>query len=315
MIRRASWMCLAALVALSGSASAQRPAALLEKISAQTDIEYAKAGDTSLRLDVYRPKISSDKARPCIVWIHGGGWQNGSKAGGRGRLASLVASGDYVGASVGYRLTDKGTWPAQIHDCKAAIRYLRANADKFGIDEGKIGVWGSSAGGHLVSMLGTSGDVKEVEGDLGTTDVSSRVSCIVDYCGPSDFLAFGLDAPRMNQPGQPVFKLFGGPLKENEALARQASPVTHVTKDDPPFLIVHGTEDKTVTIRQAELLHAAQKAAGVETTFVKIEGGGHGIGGPEIEARVRTFFDKHLLGKQVEVSAKPIVLKPAESKP
>jgi acetyl esterase/lipase len=310
MIRRANWISLAVLIALCHPTLAQRPAALLEKITIQADIEYAKAGDINLKLDVYQPKADSDKARPCIVWIHGGGWQNGDKAGGRGRLASLVASGDYVGASVGYRLTDKGIWPAQIHDCKAAIRYLRANADKLGIDEGKIGVWGSSAGGHLVSMLGTSGDVKEVEGDLGTTGVSSRVACVVDYCGPSDFLAFGLAAPRMNQPGQPVFKLFGGPLKENEALAKQASPITHVTKDDPPFLIVHGTDDKTVTIRQAELLHAAQKAAGVETTFVKIEGGGHGIGGPEIEARVRAFFDKHLLGKQVEISAEPIVSKP-----
>ncbi|MEX2173488.1 MAG: alpha/beta hydrolase [Pirellulaceae bacterium] len=290
-------------------AGAKGQAQLREKIAVQTDVEYAKAGDISLKLDIFQPKVASDQARPCIVWIHGGGWQGGNKSGGIGRLAGYVAGGDYVGVSVGYRLSGVATWPAQIHDCKAAIRYVRANASKLGIDPERIGVWGSSAGGHLVSLLGTSGDVKEVEGDLGTTGVSSRVACVVDYCGPSDFLAFGLGSPRMNQPGQPVFKLFGGPLKENDAQARQASPVTHVTKDDPPFLIVHGTADKTVPLRQAEILHAAQKAVGIDTTFVKIEEGGHGIGGPEIESRVRAFLDKHLLGKDVAVSAEPIVLK------
>jgi len=289
-------------------------AALREKLDVQSDIEYAKAGDVSLKLDVIKPKVASDTKRPCIVWIHGGGWQNGNKSGGAGRLAALVATGDYVGVSIGYRLTDVASFPAQIHDCKAAIRYVRANADKLGIDPNKIGVWGSSAGGHLVSLLGTSGDVKEVEGELGTTGVSSRVSCVVDFCGPSDFLAFGLDAPRMNQPGQPVYKLLGGPAKEKADLAKQASPVTFVTKDDPPFLIMHGTNDNTVPINQAERLYKAEKEAGIDTTFVKIEGGGHGIGGPEVEARVKAFLDKHLLGRDVAVSGEPIQAPPTEEK-
>jgi acetyl esterase/lipase len=289
----------------------QKAAERLEKINVETDIEYAKAGDISLQLDVLKPKAASDKPRPCIVWIHGGGWQNGNKSSGTGRLASYVASGEFVGVSVGYRLTDKGSWPAQIHDCKAAIRWIRANAEKLGIDASKIGVWGSSAGGHLVSHLGSSGDVKEVEGDLGTPSlaaggVSSRVACVVDFCGPSDFAAFGLDAPRMNEPGQPVYKLLGGPAKEKADAAKQASPITFVSKDDPPFLIVHGTADRTVPIKQAELLHEAQKKAGVDTTFIRIEEGGHGIGGPEVEARVRAFFEKHLLGKDVQVSGEPI---------
>jgi acetyl esterase/lipase len=284
-----------------------RPAGrLAEMIDMEADVEYAKAGDISLKLDVLKPKTASDKPRPCIVWIHGGGWQGGDKASGRGRLSRYVAGGDYVGVSVGYRLTDKGSWPAQIHDCKAAIRWIRASAEKLGIDPEKIGVWGSSAGGHLVSHLGSSGDVKEVEGDLGTTGISSRVACVVDFCGPSDFTAFAADSPRVNQPGQPVYKLLGGPLKEKTDEAKQASPITFVTPDDPPFLIVHGTDDRTVPIDQAERLHAAQKKAGVDTTYVKIEGGGHGIGGAEVEARVKAFFDKHLLGKDVQVSAEPI---------
>ena len=283
-----------------------RGALLREKLDVETDVEYAKVGDVSLKLDIYKPKAASDKPRPCIVWIHGGGWQNGDKSSGAGRLAGFVASGNYVGVSVGYRLTDVATFPAQIYDCKAAIRYVRANAEKLGIDPQKIGVWGSSAGGHLVSLLGTSGDVKEVEGDLGTTGVSSRVNCVVDFCGPSDFLLFGETAPGLNRPGQPVYKLFGGPTGENAAMAKQASPVTHVTKDDPPILVVHGTDDRTVPLSQAEKFYEALKKAGVDATFVKIEGGGHGIGGPAVDGRVRDFFAKHLLGKDVTVSDEPI---------
>ena len=298
-----SWLLLVSAVL----AQPRGPAGLREKLTVETDVTYGKAGGVDLKLDVIRPKAERAEPRPCIVWIHGGGWQNGNKNSGLGRLGALVASGDYVGVSVGYRLTDVASWPAQIEDCKAAIRYVRANAKQLGVDPEKIGVWGSSAGGHLVSLLGTSGDVKELEGSNGTPNVSSRVACVVDYCGPSDFLLNGLDSPRMNQPGQPVYKLLGGPLKENEAKAKQASPVTHVSKDDPPFLIVHGTDDRTVALPQAERLYKAQKDAGVDTTLVKIVGGGHGIGGPEIGQRVEAFFARHLLGKKdAIVSSEPI---------
>ncbi|MGV3484738.1 MAG: alpha/beta hydrolase fold domain-containing protein [Planctomycetaceae bacterium] len=290
-------------VMISGIGSAQTPrrapgnrplANLREKIEVKADVEYAKAGDLSLQLDVYRPKQPADQPRPCIVWIHGGGWQNGNKSSGLNRLGKWVAEGDYVGASIGYRLTDKASWPAQIHDCKAAIRFLRKHAEEYGIDSERIGVWGSSAGGHLVSLLGTSGDVAELEGDLGVTGVSSRVRCVVDFCGPSDFIRFAQKAPRESAPGQPVYKLFGGPLQDRLEMAKQASPVTYVSKDDPPFLIVHGTEDKTVPLDQALTFHAAQEKAGMDTTLVEIEGGGHGIGGPEIDAKVKAFFDEHL---------------------
>jgi acetyl esterase/lipase len=286
---------------------AQRvPPALVGKVTVDADVEYGKAGERSLKLDVIRPKLESNQARPCIVWIHGGGWQGGNKNSGTQRLAGLVSSGEYVGVSVGYRLTDEGSWPAQIHDCKAAIRWVRANSTKYNIDPDKIGVWGASAGGHLVSLLGTSGDVAELEGENGTPGVSSRVACVVDFCGPSDFLAFGKSNPRLNDPGSPVFKLLGGPLAEKQDAARQASPVTYVSKDDPPFLIMHGTADNTVHIRQAELLSAKAKDAGMNVTFVKIEGGGHGFGGEEVNARVKAFFEKHLLGKDVAVSADAI---------
>jgi acetyl esterase/lipase len=298
-------------------ALAQRPgqkaAELRDKIAVESNVEYAKAGDISLKLDVLKPKAESDKPRPAIVWIHGGGWQNGDKASGLGRLGGYVAGGDYVGVSVGYRLTDKGSWPAQIHDCKAAIRWVRANAEKLGIDPERIGVWGSSAGGHLVAHLGSSGDVKEVEGDLGTPSlaaggVSSRVACVVDFCGPSDFPNFQITSGARS----PIIKLLGGLPPDKPEAAKEASPITYVTKDDPPFLIVHGTDDRTVPFNQGERFHEAQKKAGVDTTFVKIEGGGHGIGGPEVERRVRAFFEKHLLGKEVQVSGEPIKQAPRQ---
>jgi acetyl esterase/lipase len=287
-------------------AAAQEPKAkappLPDNISVQTDVEYAKAGDYSLKLDIYQPKTARSSPRPCVVWIHGGGWQGGNKASGARLLAPYVESRDYVGVSVGYRLTDVARWPAQIHDCKAAIRYVRANADKLGIDPDKIGVWGGSAGGHLVSLLGTSGDVKELEGNLGTAGVSSRVACVVDFCGPSDFPEFQITSGAEG----PVSKLLGGLPKDQPAAAKEASPITYVTKDDPPFLIVHGTDDKTVPYDQGVRFHAAQKQAGLNTTLITMQGGGHGIGGQEIANRVRTFFDKHLLGKEVIVSADPI---------
>lgn len=276
-----------------------------ESVVVERDVQYGKAGERPLKLDIVRPKQSSTSPRPVIVYVHGGGWRGGNKSGGVRRLVPFAASGNYFCASVGYRLTGEAIWPAQINDCKAAIRFLKARAKQYNIDPKRIGVWGSSAGGHLVSLLGTSGDVKELEGSGGSPGQSSRVACVVDFCGPSDFLAFGKTA-RSNSPNSPLVLLFGGPVDENKEAARAASPLTHVSADDPPFLIAHGTEDKTVPLAQAELLHAALKKVGVDSTFVKIQGGGHGIRGEQIAERVAAFFDKHLRGKALDVSSSPI---------
>jgi acetyl esterase/lipase len=275
---------------------------LPENVTVERDVEYAKAGDYSLKLDIYKPKVWSAPGRPCVVWIHGGGWQGGNKSSGERLLAPLVATGNYVGVSVGYRLTDVASWPAQIHDCKAAIRYIRASKSQLGIDADKIGVWGGSAGGHLVSLLGTSGDVKELEGNLGTTGVSSRVTCVVDFCGPSDFPHFQITSGARG----PIAKLLGGLPAEKPEAAKEASPITYVSKDDPPFLVVHGTNDATVPYDQAVRFSSALKDGGVNTTLVTMQNGGHGIGGQEIANRVKAFFDKHLLGKDVTVSSEPI---------
>lgn len=275
----------------------------------ETDIEYGKAGERSLVLDMVRPESESATPRPVVVYVHGGGWRGGSKNGMvKGPMAIMALTENYVGVSVGYRLSGEAIWPAQIHDCKAAIRFLKAHAKKYHIDPNKIAVWGTSAGGHLVSLLGTSGDIKDLDGANGSPDADTRVACVINFCGPSDFFTFAKTNPQFGGPAETsvVRLLFGGPADEKKVEATAASPITHISAGDPPFLIVHGTADTVVDVSQAEQLHTALEKAGVSSTLVKIEGGGHSFGGPEVVARTKAFLDKHLKGKDVEVSSEPI---------
>ena len=141
----------------------------------QTDVVYGKIGERELKMDLMVPKEKSENPLPVVVWIHGGAWLEGTK---EPNVALPLVKYGFVTASIEYRLTPEAIWPAQIHDCKAAIRFLRANAKKFNIDPGRIGVWGSSAGGHLVAMLGLTGDVKSLEGEIGPmTENQQSPSC------------------------------------------------------------------------------------------------------------------------------------------
>lgn len=276
-----------------------------ESIKAELDLPYAGTNNPRQKLDLYLPKTrKDDKPLPVVVFIHGGAWQAGDKRGGLGAVARLVESGEYTGVSIGYRLTGEAIWPAQIHDCKAAIRWLRANAKKYNLDPDKIGVTGTSAGGHLVAMLGTTGDVKELEGKLGEhLNESSRVTCVIDQFGPTDLLAMG---GSHNNPNSPESKLVGGAVQEKQKVAREASATTHVSKDDPPFLLLHGTNDNVVPFKQSELLHEALKKGGVDSVLIPVEGAGHGFRTNEVAERIKQFFDKHLRGKDVTISIEPI---------
>ncbi len=254
------------------------------------DLEYVPGGHERNKLDLYLP-AGADHPLPVVVWIHGGGWRAGSKD--RCPAVGLLRKGFAV-ASVNYRLSQHAPFPAQIEDCKAAIRWLRANAKKYNLDPNHIGVWGGSAGGHLVALLGTSGDVKQLEGKSGNLDQSSRVQCVVDFFGPTDLTRV---SPQQNKPDSPVSLLLGGPLPEKKELAVKASPVTYITKDDPPFLILHGDQDDVVPINQSELLDEALRKAGVDCTFIRVTGNGHG--GPDFLApknrkTIVEFFEKHL---------------------
>ena len=278
-----------------------------EHVKINRDIVYARVDGKELLLDVYLPKKNPGRRMPVVVWIHGGGWRGGSKGSGA-RIIPLVENG-YIGVSINYRLSHEATWPAQIHDCKAAIRWIRANTKWYNFDPDRIGVWGSSAGGHLVAMLGTSGGVKELEGELGNAECSSRVQAVCDFFGPSDLLRIrepsGSES-RVNRrtANSPVAKLLGGPVQEMKEKARSASPVNYVSRDDPPFLIVHGTRDNVVLFGQSEILMKALKKAGVEVTLKPIEGAGHGWRGiGNTTEDVIKFFDKHLKGKKASSSA------------
>lgn len=285
-------------------------------IRAQRDLPYAGTDNPRQTLDLYLPeKRGSDKALPVIVFIHGGGWRGGDKSGGIGSLSRFVQSGDYAGVSVGYRLTSEAQWPAQIHDCKAAIRWIKAHAAEHGLDATKIGVWGSSAGGHLVSHLGVSGDVKELEGSLGAhLDQDSRVTCVVNYYGPENFLTMIRQPSKVDRTkggDYPEALLLGGPVPEREAAAREASPVTHVSKGDAPFFTAHGTEDPLVPFAQAQEIHAALTKAGVPSLLQEMTGGGHGFRSPLLDERVKQFLDLHLRGIPSEITTTPI---PVESR-
>jgi acetyl esterase/lipase len=299
---RKSGVAVVVIVGLAGAALAQapekakaQPPRIPDGVKAERDLEYARVGDSSLRLDLYRPE-SSATPLPLIVWVHGGGWGEGSKA---GCPAIGFANRGYAVASVEYRLTGVAPFPAQIEDCRAAIRWLRANAARYNLDPNRVGAWGGSAGGHLVALLGTSGDVTKWDAVGGHPDQSARVQAVCDFCGPSNFVVE--DLPGHARTAQsPVGRLLGGPVDERKVEARQASPVTYVSGDDPPFLIVHGDQDKTVPIAQSEMLEDALKRAGVDATLLRVKNGGHSFG-PEVEPRpaeirekVLDFFDKHL---------------------
>jgi acetyl esterase/lipase len=262
---------------------------LPEGVTADRDVAYGT--HERQKLDVYVSK--GDGPFPLILWVHGGGWEGGSKD-SAGPVVNMLGRG-YVVASTNYRLSRNAAFPAQIHDVKGAVRYLRANAKKYKIDPDRFGVAGGSAGGHLVALLGTSGDVKELEGDVGPKDVSSRVQCVIDFFGPTDLLKLS----PANAKENPVTRLLGGPTTDKRELAVSANPITYVSKDDPPFLIVHGDKDAVVPLSQSELLYEALKKAGVDATLKVVPEAGHGNGifTPELAKEYVEFYEKHLKKK------------------
>ena len=284
-------------------------------VKAKTDIPYADSENPAQRLDLYLPaKPAGEKPLPVIVYIHGGAWRAGSKTGGRSNLMPYVTGGEYAGVSVEYRFSQEAKWPAQIHDCKAAVRWIKGHAKEYNLDPDRIAVWGGSAGGHLVAMLGVSGDVKELEGALGNhLDQSSRVTCVADYFGPTDLLTMG-DFPSTidhNAADSPESVLIGGAIPENREAASKASPLNYVTKDDAPVFIAHGTKDNMVPFNQSEIFAAALKGADVPVHFQMIEDGGHGgFEGPKLNARLRAFFGKYLSGAETTIETGK--LKPRE---
>jgi len=267
----------------------------------QRDIEYARAGNKRLLLDLHLPP--GEGPFPVIVWIHGGAWLSGSKEGGP---ALRQVERGYAVASINYRFSYEARFPAQIEDSKAAVRWLRANAAEHDLDPDRIAAWGSSAGGHLAAMLGTAGDAVDLEGSGGNPGFSSRVQAVVDWYGPADLLNMesqGLACDLIDHDSflSPESQLIGCALQSCPDKADRASPVKYVTGDDPPFLIMHGTADCLVPPLQSQGLYDALKAAGVEATLKLLQGAGHGgdaFDRPENQRVVDEFLDLHLSASQ-----------------
>ncbi len=279
------------------------------------DLPYASSADPRQRLDIMLPaQPATDEPLPVIVYVHGGGWALGSKVAARSQMLPLVATGRYAAVSVGYRLSWQDSWPAQIHDVKAAIRWIRANGAEHGLDAGRICAFGPSAGGHLVAMLGTTNDDSALEGELGEhRDQSSAVQCVVDFFGPADLRNREAVDPRGNPSNTARF--LGGKPADMPEVAAQASPIVHVDAGDVPFMIVHGTSDPLVPYSQSVALAAALREAGVSVTFQTIEGGGHGNFGaalPEVNARVEAFLRQQLYGADIEVPADTLAFDPPQ---
>jgi acetyl esterase/lipase len=212
-----------------------------------------------------------------MIWIHGGAWMAGNQA--SPPVVYLVSKGFAV-ASIQHRFSSDAIWPAQAYDCKAAIRFLRANAAKYHFDPDHFGVGGDSSGGHLAAFVGTSGDVKDMEGDLGNPGVSSRVQAVVDWFGPTDFTLMAQQSgPRSmlkhDAANSPESRLLGGLVQEKPVLAKTANPLTYIDQNDPPFLIMHGDDDRLVPLGQSVILAKALVDAGVEVTMETIHGAGH----------------------------------------
>ena len=291
-----------------------------DQVELHLDQPYAGNENAKQMVDLYLPKKrKSDQPLPVVALIHGGGWVNGDRLGYAASAIQFARTGDYASVTVGYRLTKEAHWPAQVYDCKAAIRWIRAHAKEYNLDPDKIAVMGSSAGGHLSSLIGTSGDVKELEGDLGpNTAFSSRVQCVVNLCGPEDFtqaLMFDKEKkPVLNDPA--VIGLLGGNYEEKHAEAVAASPVTYVSKGDPPFITFQGTADQRVAFLHAEAIHAALQKAGVPSLLIPITDGGHGsVSHPEVISRAKLFVGKTLRGADATIDTTPIPALPEVKKP
>jgi acetyl esterase/lipase len=267
---------------------------LPDGVTVTRNLEYGRAGDKILHLDLYLPE-KSEKPFPLLIWIHGGAWRTGAKEGDVVPMLPLTAGG-YAMASVEYRLSQEAAFPAQIYDCKAAVRWLRANASKYNLDPGRFAALGASAGGHLAALVGTSGGVAALEGNVNDLKQSSRVQAVVDWYGPADLLQIGIPPSdiKHNDPGSPESQLIGGALLDNKDKAAQASPITYVSKETPPFLIMHGDADRSVPFNQSELLQAALQKAGVDSTLIPEKGIGHGFSGPQYLPPILKFLSRCL---------------------
>jgi acetyl esterase/lipase len=299
-MKRTCHLLPALMLAIGVPAGALAQTASPAAVTIDRGLVFTRTPNKTLALDLYRPTNSAEKL-PVVVLIYGGAWMMRFPQ-SQTRKAEWLAEDGYAAAVIDYRLSSEAKFPSQLYDCKAAVRWLRANAEKYDLNPALIGAWGDSSGGHLASLLGVTGGITNLEGDGGNPNESSRVQVVVDFFGPADLT-------RMNShalPGSmiaygtansPEGMLIGGPVADHLETARLASPVNFATNSPPPFLIVHGDHDQLVPWQQSELLYEALKNAGADVTFYTIAGAGHEdpkFNSEMMCAAVKAFFDKNL---------------------
>lgn len=272
----------------------QQAAPVPEGVAAELDVKYGMGGDEPLYLDLARP-AQLNRPAPCIVVIHGGAWRGGNRKLHTDLIYKFAQAG-FVSASLQYRLCPKHVFPAQVEDVKCAVRYLRANADKHGIDKQRFGAIGFSAGAHLAMMLGVMGPDDGLEGAGGWPDEPSQVQAAVSFFGPTDFTAN--DLPVVSQGLLRDF--LGGTIAEKPDAYRLASPVTYVSKGDAPLLLFQGTRDPLVPHTQAYRMADAMTRAGAPGRMELLLNAAHGWGGDDLTRTVEVtfqFFDRQLRAK------------------
>ncbi len=264
------------------------------------DIQFARfPNGHTLKMNILRPQ--SHMPLPLIVWVVGGSWLDADNYKHVPMMSSMASQG-YIVACVQYRTVNRAPFPAQLDDVKTAIRFLRAHADEYGIDTEHVGIWGHSAGGHLATLAGVTGDQPEWDQYGEWTGYSSRVNAVVDFCGPTD-----IQIDFQSEYAQPVISLLiGGPMRDKEDIALLANPSHHIRSDVepkgalPPFLIMHGDADEMVPLRQSQLLYDALTEAGSDVDFYVLEGVGHSAAGlmsrQDVMDTVSRFFAFHLKG-------------------
>lgn len=284
---RTSRLWTAALLLAFATTPVCRAEVIVEK-----ELVYGKGGAVDLKLDLARPK-SGDGPFPALVLIHGGGWSGGNRQTFAG-LAQQAAERGYVAVTISYRLTQpdpmtklgKTPFPAQIEDCKCAVRWLKANAEKYHVDVNRIAVGGGSAGGHLSLLVGLTDATHKLEGNGGHADQSSRVNAVVNIFGPTDLA----ECWKTSTGARPFLQGLAGTPDDSPEAITAASPVTYISSDDPPVLTLHGSADTLVPPSQAKLLDAAMKAAGAKHELLILEGQGHGFAGESQKQSMETMW-------------------------
>lgn len=261
-------------------------------VGADKNIAYGYASGQTMLLDIYRPRQIQRKL-PVILWLYGGSWKSGSKD---FCPIAFMATQQVAIVSINYRLDNVAPFPAQIYDCKGAVRWLRAHAEEYDLDPTHIGVFGASAGGHLAALLGTTANNPKMEGDVGgNLNYSSRVQCVCAFYPPTDLNRLVADPKTRADARGDVAKLLGGAVADNVAKANFASPIFYVDKNSAPFFLMHGGADKLVPPEQSEIFYEALKKAGVEAHLEIIPGKGHGIiAPPPVAQEIYKFFRAHL---------------------